>query len=134
MTQIPTQGEFVFSGYTSAIAKPTTKRISGVLATFRTERMLQPPESAAIPIDLINDLFFYYDDEGIDHTGQPISAPNIPGMSGSPVWKLSESAETIWMPETSLSVIGVQCAWRENEYVRAKSWAYVEQILTQCRL
>jgi hypothetical protein len=69
-----------------------------------------------------------YQDAMNEYTGENISRVHIGGMSGCSVWayrKIGWASHTFWSPEVPLRVIGIQSAFVENKYLRAKSWGGV---------
>jgi hypothetical protein len=124
------QGNFVLSGYPSARVKITEQGLGGSLNTIHTERMPQAPQNAKQPIHPDYDLFFYYDDDATDLDGNAVKTPAVPGMSGSVVWELRDVEHGVWAPDNALTMVAIQVSWMKDNFARAKSWAYVEHILT----
>lgn len=123
------QGTFLISGYPSSRAKIVGQAIGGSLNTIYTERMATTPTAAASPVDPGLDMFFHYDQDAEGLDGQPVSTPDLPGVSGSSIWEYSEVAEGLWTPERALKIVGVETSWRRGEYARGKAWRYVQHIL-----
>lgn len=124
------QGKFVLSGYSSARVKVTPQGLGGSLNTIHTERMPQAPEGAEQPIHPDHDLFFYYDNDATDVEGNAVETPAVPGMSGSVVWELRDVKNGVWAPDNALKMVAIQVSWMKDNFARAKSWAYVEHILS----
>lgn len=130
----PLQGSFVLSGYPSDRVRVTSQGICGSLNTIYTERMLQNPQNATQPVDSDYDLFFHYDLNATDLEGNVVKTPAAPGMSGSVVWELYRTDDEVWAPEKVLKMVAIQSSWLKGNFVRAKSWAYVEHILNESKL
>lgn len=125
-------GLFALSGYPGERAKREGERIGGSLLTTYSNRILEIPEGARPPVHPRLDLFFYYDLEVTKSNGATIKAPHLGGTSGAPIWEYREPAKTwVWTPEQCLKFVGVQSAFLEGRYFRAKSWAAVLEILRQ---
>jgi hypothetical protein len=64
--------------------------------------------------------------------GVTIKAPHLGGTSGASIWEYREPAGmAVWTPEQCLKIVGVQSAFLEGRYFRAKSWAAVLEIMRQ---
>jgi len=124
------QGIFVLSGYPSKRVKVDGANVTGSLITGFTERLPQVPKNAEPPVDPNLDLFFRYDDKVIDVNDKEIPAPDLSGLSGSSIWEYVESPhQKLWMPQATLRVIGVQSAYLQGKYTRAKSWSFVKSMI-----
>ena len=128
------QGRFVLSGYPSERIRVTLEGLGGSLNTIHTERMPQAPQAATQPVHPDYDLFFHYDDDATNLEGNAIKTPAVPGMSGSVVWELHNISDGIWAPDKALTMVAIQVSWMKGNFARAKSWAYVENILNQSGL
>ena len=124
-------GVFVLSGYPGERAKRKGEGIAGSLLTTYSRR-IEIPEDAEAPVDPQTDLFLQYSSETVTRAGETIKAPHLGGTSGASVWEYRESDEkSIWTPEQCLKIVGVQCAFRDARYFRAKSWSAVLSVLQE---
>ncbi len=91
------------------------------------------PENAKSPVYPALDLFSAYDPEAIDAvTKASIKTLPLEGCSGASIWQYEEpKAGALWSPERCLKIVGVQSAYRKDQYFRAKSWAAVLEIMRQ---
>jgi hypothetical protein len=91
--------------------------------------MAQVPRDALPAPDTRIDMFFHYDAEATSIEGKQIQAPPLDGMSGASVWHISTSENSrLWTPESRLRIVGVQSAYRQQEYFRAINWLGVIEI------
>lgn len=78
------------------------------------------------------DFFIDYQDAVNEYTGEEISKVSVRGLSGCSVWgyrKRGWTRHVFWSPEVPLKVIGIQSAARQSDYLRAKSWGAIIQLL-----
>jgi hypothetical protein len=124
------EGVFILAGYPSEWIKVADQRLTGTLITAYTVRLNEVPEDASEPIHTRLDLFFHHAKEATDANGKPLPSPDLGGTSGSSVWEYYERRnQSVWTPENSLRIIGVQVSCRKGRYIRAKSWQFVFEIL-----
>jgi hypothetical protein len=125
----------LLAGYPSARAQYTDENLQGRIFIIRQKMRDDVPSEASASADpLIRgiDVFIDYQDAVNEYTGENISRVHIGGMSGCSVWayrKRGWRSHTFWSPEASLRVIGIQSAYLENKYVRAKSWGVMLNLL-----
>lgn len=67
--------------------------------------------------------------QGID--GETSDTPDLKGLSGAPVWAISDRTDGLWAPEKCLKIIGVQDAFWHSTYIAAKPWDLVCEVLRQ---
>jgi hypothetical protein len=79
------------------------------------------------------DLFLKLDRKAYGLWGNPITVPNIRGISGGPVWQIRESTSQVWTPESVLRLVAIQvsCDPKGERYMRALSWVVVQTALTK---
>jgi hypothetical protein len=125
-------GLFILCGFPFVRQRRIDDTITGDRMTVFTAR-IPIPQNATPPVHPALDLFFAYDAEAIDAvTKAPIEALPLEGCSGASIWQYEEpKANALWSPERCLKIVGVQSAYRKDQYFRAKSWAAVLEILRQ---
>ena len=122
-------GWFILCGYPSKLLKPHAGNLRATLVSAYTTRMAEIPSDASPPPDPRIDMFFYYGGDAISIDGSTIKRPPLPGMSGASVWHLKDlPPSAVWTPECCRRVMGVQSAWREDQYFRAINWLGVVEI------
>ena len=132
VAQAPLSGAFMLCGYPSQNAFRTADLIGGLPATVFTHRLLPIPPDAESPVHPALDLFFHYDRDAPTLTKRTAPTPHLGGTSGASVWVYQEPVEAIlWAPEKTLKIVGVQSAFKEGSYFRAKSWEMVLQMMRQ---
>jgi hypothetical protein len=58
------------------------------------------------------------------------NTPNLEGLSGALVWTILDSPSGgVWTPEQQFRVIGVQDAFKHDEYISVKPWDIVQEIV-----
>jgi hypothetical protein len=123
------------AGYPSVRAPFEDNNLSGKIFIVRQKyRNDVPPEveNSTDPLTKGIDFFIEYENAVNEYTGEDISSVRIGGMSGCSVWayrKIGWAAHSFWSPEVCLRVIGIQSAYLQNAYLRAKSWGAVLNIL-----
>lgn len=123
------QGVFALAGYPSERAKRTGGLLGGSLLTFYTERVDAPEDTSDPAVDDL-DLFFRYDREVLTTAGEEMKAPHLRGCSGASVWEYSEPQGMLfWTPEQCLKIVGLQASFKPGRWFRAKSWAYVHEMI-----
>lgn len=122
------QGTFLISGYPSSRAVIKGQSIGGSFNTIYTERISDLPTNAAPPVDSDLDMFFHYDTEAEGLDGGSVKTPDLPGVSGSSIWEYNDVSNGLWTPEKALKVVGIETSWKKGEYVRGKTWRYLEYI------
>ncbi|MBI4582406.1 MAG: trypsin-like peptidase domain-containing protein [Planctomycetes bacterium] len=59
----------------------------------------------------------------------PLPAPELPGVSGSPVWVgVNATNVPIWTPASQLRLVAVEIGWKPGTYIRAVRWAKVAEV------
>jgi hypothetical protein len=116
------RGVFVLSGFPVALGSHMNGKVLAPMATVYTERLLDVPTEAKIPVDPTLDLFFHYDKEGVTLSNHPFTSPSLKGASGGSVWEYTPVRGALWSPEAAVKVIGVQSAFLRDQYFRAKNW------------
>ncbi len=125
------QGLFVLTGYPSERVTRKGGLLGGSLLSVYTERLEEVPAGAKEPVHGDLDLFFSYEKELLDLQNQSVTAPHLGGCSGASVWEYREPpGNEFWLPERCLAIVGVQSDFfQKGEYFRAKSWAYVADMI-----
>ncbi len=123
------QGVFLLCGYPSGFMTVSGQCAGGKLFKGYTARLNEIPQDAKRPVDDRLDLFFHH---ATEVHGSPIFSPHLRGTSGSSVWEYFELAgQSVWTPESSLRIIGIQSSFMNNKFIRAKSWEFVMAILRE---
>lgn len=118
----------LLAGYPSRRSHFVDDNLQGRVFILRQKMRDEVPAEASTSAEpLIGgiDFFIDYRDAVNEYTGENISRVHIGGMSGCSIWAYRErgwASHTFWSPEASLRVIGIQSAFLENKYLRAKSW------------
>lgn len=128
------QGNFILAGYPSEKVRVTRQGLGGSLNLIYTKRMLQVPQGANAPVNQDYDLFFNCTTNADDLTSNVVKTSSVSGMSGSVVWELLDTHNEIWAPDKALTMVAIQVSWMKGNFVRAKSWTYVECILNRSGL
>jgi hypothetical protein len=124
------KGIFMLCGYPSQRMSLTSETVSGSLIMAYTTRLDEVPSDAEGPIDERLDLFFHHATNAADMHGRPSLIPHLGGTSGASVWQYYEPpGQSVWAPETSLRIVGVQSSVLKDRFIRAKSWEFVMAIL-----
>ena len=92
-----------------------------------SKRIPSPPDEAPNPDPLV-DLFFEYKKVAFFQGGEPVATPKLQGASGCSVWEITETASSVWLPESCAKVVGVQSAYHPKSYFRAMRWAAVADL------
>lgn len=77
------------------------------------------------------DLLLRYDRKAGNTYGRRKQTPSLEGVSGAAVYAVLPSKDGIWAPEIILKVVGIQTSFVHSEYIRAKSWGLVANLLSQ---
>jgi hypothetical protein len=125
-------GQFLLSGYPKVGLRKRGDLLGGTLVSIYTERFRSVPPRI-VPAATAVDMFFHYDDEATLLSGETTKTPDLQGMSGASVWKYEpDRAATLWTPENTLRVIGIQSAFsRRLEYFRAVHWLAVARMFNK---
>jgi hypothetical protein len=123
-------GLFLLCGYPSQGMTLTGGKFEGSLMMVYTARMGDIPSDADPPVDGRLDLFFHHSTNATGIDGKPSLTPHLGGTSGASIWQYYERPDRpVWMPETSLRIIGIQSSFRKDRFMRAKSWEFVVAML-----
>lgn len=125
------EGPFALCGYPSEKLRPQDDTLNCTLITAFTDR-IQPPSNASGSVEPGLDLFFRYDDVGINTAGESVSPPHLKGTSGCTIWQMVATKSKIWTPNQAMKVVGVQSSAMRGEWFRAKSWVAVLGALSAC--
>jgi len=91
--------------------------------------------SAASPSHGEVDLFLEYRDSVFDRDGRKVSAPTLPGISGTPIWAVMHPSQSIWSPDTGLAVVAIQSAYTppgsKHRYLVGKMWTAIMKAFQQ---
>jgi hypothetical protein len=121
---------FFVSGYPTAESKEREGSLAGKLCTAYTQRLIKTPAEAGLPVTEGLDFFLEYKREAYDLSGQLMTTPVPPGMSGASIWE-RRSVSGVWTPESSARVVGIQTSFVHSEFLRAKSWMAVAILLSK---
>lgn len=125
-------GQFVLSGFPAELTEPIPRYLAGTLLSIYTGRVPDFPPEADPPCYPGVDIFFLCDDSYTTIGGPPRQMPKLQGTSGASVWEVYDPRPgDVWSPQTALSVVGVQSAYRAGKYFRAKGWQLVLQTLME---
>jgi hypothetical protein len=128
---ISSDGSFFLSGYPSGLTRNNVDGwLQGKFATAYTQRISDTPVEARFSNVTKLDLFFDYGSEATSITGGIIQTPELPGTSGASVWerKVIEPL-SVWTPEASVRVVGVQSSYIHKKYFRATDWRAVANVI-----
>jgi hypothetical protein len=110
----------LLAGYPSERVTHVGDNLHGKVFVLRQQFRDGTPESAAYSEALNTGIDFFLNYEN--------------AVSGCSVWAYRQrgwAAHTFWSPEVSLRVVGIQSAFVENKYIRAKSWGAVLHTLSR---
>jgi hypothetical protein len=125
-------GTTFVAGYPVKLTGTISDFLAAKFVTAYTQQLPVTPVEAESPVVAGLDYFFEYARTATTVTGAEINAPELPGVSGASVWQEHDRwPSTVWTPETSFRVIGVQSAYLHSKYIRVKSWTAVAKVLTQ---
>lgn len=129
--QASLEGRYIISGFPCA----TVKRIGNTLQPKDiTQIHTRSYDGEVLGDRSSHDLFFNWGSEAESLWGHKTQTPSLKGISGAPVWLLTESKDSIWSPERSLSLIGLQVSCDpDDRYIRALSWPVVAAALDQLK-
>jgi hypothetical protein len=128
------------AGYPSIRATFEGNRLNGHLFILRRMLRTETPTAALHSEDAVrNGIDFFVDHiESINElTGENVGRERVQGMSGCTIWAYRahgwDRNWSVWSPELTLRVIGIQSAAVQNNYIRAKSWSAALQSLGEHR-
>ncbi len=124
----PGADHFVVVGYPAATV---IKRGKQLTPSDLTQIHTAPYAGSVIGSRGDHDLFLKLERQSEGLWGQPAVVPNLPGISGGPVWQVRRSTSSIWTPESALSLVGIQVSTdpRGERYMRALLWEVVTSAL-----
>lgn len=129
-----TATSYIVTGYPHALSRTTPDQLIGTHLSIYTAMLPTAPTHADMPVDAGIDLFLLCDNSAKTLAGAPAELPKLHGISGGPLWQLQEPTPgAAWAPDNVLRMVGVITSYRSSEYVRAKSWSLVTEILAMVR-
>lgn len=124
----PDTDHFVVAGYPKAtVVRQGQELIPTDLTQVHTGRY----DGEVVGARGEHDLFLKLDRHARNLWGHSVVVPNLPGISGGPVWQLHPSSSSIWTPESALDLVGIQVSTdcRGERYIRALRWEVVYSAL-----
>jgi len=119
---------FVIAGFPAVTAEAEPGKLR---ANFYMALSTRYEGAAKEPVDPNNDLLLHYRKvvpSVIDKALE--SAPQLRGMSGSPIWAYVPGTSTdLWSASRRLRVCGVQVSFLHSQYVRAKRWGLIPDVI-----
>jgi hypothetical protein len=126
-------GKYLVVGYPSASMNGNLTKIkSPPPLVIETELLHNVPADADKPINVKLDIFLSHSpDVAISHNCEEES-PHPCGMSGGGIWQIVlPSTQSVWTPENSLRLIGIQSSVKPSKFLRGKHWRYIELLLSE---
>jgi hypothetical protein len=125
------EGRYIIPGYPRA----TIKRVGNTLQPADlTQVHTGAYDGEVIDNRASHDLFFKWGKEAESLWGHKAETPSLKGISGAPVWLLTENQNAIWSPEGSLCLVGLQVSCDPyDRYIRALSWPVVAAALDELK-
>lgn len=118
---------FLVAGYPRATVAKAGGIVREAFSQFYLDRYHLVPEGAHPLVDF----FLIYGRTAMGVDGQEKSTPHLGGISGASIWAIQDHVEGVWAPEKQLKIVGVQSGFKHDEYIEAKSWELVEQVLAR---
>ena len=119
---------FVIAGFPAVIAESEPGKLR---ANFYMALSTRYEGKAKEPVDPNKDLLLHYRKvvpSVIDKALE--SAPQLQGVSGSPIWAYVPGTTTdLWSPSRRLRVCGVQVSFLHSQYIRAKRWSLIPDVI-----
>lgn len=119
---------FVIAGFPAVTTETETGKLR---ANFYMALSTRYKGKVEEPVDLNNDLLLHYPKVApsvIDKTLE--STPKLQGVSGSPIWAYVPGTSTdLWSASRRLRVCGVQVSCLHSQYVRAKRWGLIPDVI-----
>lgn len=101
-------------GWPAAGARQVDRVLHGKALVMRLGRLPAPPNSRA------TDIFLEW--PGV------ADVPELGGISGSPIWGLSESSG-LWHPSKEIKLVGVQHSVKRGHWIKGTSWNVVAMLI-----
>lgn len=132
---IPDDCSFLLYGFPSELGKMKGGTLHSPPASFVTTRFQGTPTGFGDPYDPNIDVILTHKAVGLsDQSGTVVDVPNLPGVSGCPVWAVApveSNPNNIWVAKNNARISAIETSYVKGSWIRARRWSIVQKILDE---